>query len=76
MILPILLSVCAFISTLLGGLTALKLKDNLHRLLGFTAGVILGVVAFDLLPEIFEAIQTAGTSVTGPMIALVVGFLL
>jgi zinc transporter ZupT len=74
--LPVILSAFAFVSTLLGGLTAMRHKDNLHRLLGYTAGVILGVVAFDLLPEIFKGIQEQKISTTGPMVALVVGFLL
>jgi ZIP family zinc transporter len=64
------------VSSLLGGLVGLKNQDKLHRFLGYAAGVLLGVVAFDLLPEIFEAIQNTGISATGPMIALVVGFLL
>ncbi len=72
---PIILSFLAFVSTLLGGLTALRHRDSLHRLLGFTAGVIVGVVAFDLLPEIFELVQSTHIDATGPMIALVVGFL-
>lgn len=74
--LPILLSVAAFASTLLGGLTAFKNKDRLHRVLGYTAGVILGVVAFDLLPEIFEMTNSLNIDSTWPMIALVCGFLL
>jgi len=73
--LPIILSSLAFVSTLLGGLTAMRHKDNLHRLLGYTAGVIMGVVAFDLLPEIFKDIEAQHIGPTGPMIALVVGFL-
>jgi ZIP family zinc transporter len=44
--------------------------------LGYTAGVLLGVVAFDLLPEIFESLTAQHRSATGPMIALVAGFLL
>src|SRR4051812_31403221 len=72
----LLLAFAAFCSTLLGGLTALRYKDNLHRLLGYTAGVIIGVVAFDILPEIFDAITERHFSATGPMVALVVGFLL
>jgi zinc transporter ZupT len=72
----LLLAFAAFCSTLLGGLTALRHKDSLHRLLGYTAGVIIGVVAFDILPEIFSAINEHHFSTTGPMIALVVGFLL
>jgi len=72
---PFLLSIAAFLSTLTGGLTGLKNKDRLHRFLGFTAGVLLGVVAFDLLPEIFEQLVKQHGSATGAMIALVVGFL-
>jgi len=40
-----------FVSTLVGGLVALKLKDQLHLILGFSAGAVLGVAFFDLLPE-------------------------
>ena len=72
---PILLSSATFASTLLGGLTALKNKDRLHRLLGYTAGVLLGVVAFDILPEIFKSLQAERRSPTGTMVALVLGFL-
>jgi ZIP family zinc transporter len=72
---PILLAASTFISTLGGGLFALKHKDRLHRILGYTAGVLLGVVAFDLLPEIFELVHDLDMTATWPMIALVVGFL-
>jgi len=74
--LPVLLAAATFVSTMLGGFTALKNKDRLHRVLGYSAGVIMGVVAFDLLPEIFELVDHLDISATGPMIALVVGFLL
>jgi ZIP family zinc transporter len=74
--LPIILSACTFLSTLLGGLTGLKNKDRLHRFLGYTAGVLLGVVAFDLLPEIFKSLNAQHRDATGVMIALVCGFLL
>lgn len=37
--------------TLLGGLFALRLKDKLHLILGFSAGAVLGVALFDLIPE-------------------------
>lgn len=73
---PILIAASTFISTLLGGLFALRHKDRLHRILGYTAGVLLGVVAFDLLPEIFELVHDLDISATGPMVALVAGFLI
>jgi ZIP family zinc transporter len=73
---PILLSIATFISTLSGGLTGLRNRDRLHRFLGYTAGVLLGVVAFDLLPEIFKILSSQHRDPTGAMIALVAGFLL
>jgi zinc transporter ZupT len=73
--LPIILAAGTFISTLLGGLVALKSHDRLHRLLGLTAGVVMGVVAFDLLPEVFESLGH-GVTAREAMVALVIGFLL
>ncbi|TPG32665.1 ZIP family metal transporter [Mycolicibacterium hodleri] len=71
-----LLASATFGSTMLGGLFALRHQDGLHRILGFTAGVLLGVVAFDLLPEIHRLTTATGVDVTTPMIALTAGFLL
>ncbi|MFC5824246.1 ZIP family metal transporter [Nonomuraea insulae] len=48
---PILLSPAAFLMTLLGGLVADRVGKHRHLVLGFAAGVMLGVVAFDLVPE-------------------------
>lgn len=73
---PLLLSFATFLSTLTGGLVGLKNRDRLHRFLGYTAGVLLGVVAFDLLPEIFDSLTRQHRTATGAMIALVCGFLL
>ena len=47
----------AFASTLLGGLFALKFKDRLHLVLGFSAGAVIGVAFFDLAPETFNLLQ-------------------
>lgn len=71
----VLLSVTTFFSTLLGGLTALRFRDRLHRFLGYTAGVLLGVVAFDLLPEIIDLVHETHIPTIMPMLALVVGFM-
>ena len=73
---PVALTATAVVSTLAGGAMALRFRDRLHYLLGFTAGVLLGVVAFDLLPEIFELAHAHGFDPSASMIALVVGFLL
>lgn len=44
----------AFAATILGGLFALRFKDKLHLVTGFSAGAIIGVAFFDLLPEAVE----------------------
>lgn len=71
----LLLSVAAFVSTMIGGIVALRIRRGLRYLLGFTAGVLLGVVGFELLPEIFRLAQREATDASGAMIALVAGFL-
>jgi zinc transporter ZupT len=72
----VLLSVIALLSTTVGGLCALGLRDRLHLVLGFTAGVLLGVVAFDLLPESVALSRRLGGDGWMAMIALAAGFLL
>jgi len=48
------IAVATFFATLLGGLFALRFKDSLHLVLGFSAGAVIGVAFFDLLPEAIE----------------------
>lgn len=50
----ILISIAALVATLLGGLFALKFKDRLHLVLGFSAGAVIAVAFFDLIPEAIE----------------------
>ncbi len=73
--LPIILSIATFFSTLSGGITALKNQKILRLIMGYTAGVLLGVVAFDLLPEISKITEEKHLQITHSMVALVVGFL-
>lgn len=72
----IILSLLTFVSTFLGGLVGLKYKDKLHLILGFTAGVLLGVVAFDIFPELIELLDKTQTQTVVAMGALVAGFLI
>ncbi|HVP85837.1 MAG TPA: ZIP family metal transporter [Rhizomicrobium sp.] len=53
-VLPIALATCA--ATMCGGLFAIAMRDRLHLVLGFSAGAVIGVAFFDLVPE---AIETA-----------------
>ncbi len=71
----IVFTALTFISTLLGGLVGMKYRDKLHLILGFTAGVLLGVVSFDIFPEIIRLVGELKTDPVFPMIALVIGFL-
>lgn len=64
-----------FLSTLFGGLVGLRYRDDLHLILGFTSGVLVAVVAFDLLPEIIRLVVRLNVPPVQPMIALVTGFL-
>jgi ZIP family zinc transporter len=70
-----LIALGTVISTGFGGLFALRHRDHLHLILGFTAGVIVGVVAFDVLPEIAELSESTGLDFRYAMIALAGGFL-
>lgn len=45
------ISIAVFLATLIGGSFALYLKDRLHLILGFSAGAVIAVAFFDLLPE-------------------------
>lgn len=71
-----IIALSTFVSTFLGGLTALRYKHKLHLVLGFTAGVLLAVVSFDILPEITELTGKLNVEPIQPMIALVAGFLI
>jgi len=73
----LVLSAATFVMTLLGGLMALKLQDRLHLVLGFSAGAVIGVAFFDLIPEAAELIGPGDptTGSTGFVFVLVaVGF--
>ena len=67
--------ILTFLATLIGGLIAMKLERRIHLLLGFTAGVILSVVSFDILPEMVELSTGLGVDIHKAFIPLVIGFL-
>lgn len=49
-----LLAIGAALATFLGGTFALIRKDTAHLIVGFSAGAVIGVAFFDLLPEAFS----------------------
>ncbi len=70
-----LLTIVAAAAALAGGYTAIKSQHKLHIAMSITSGLVLGLVGFDLLPEVFEGAGSSGLDVMWPMIAFVSGFL-
>jgi ZIP family zinc transporter len=66
----------AFLMTLAGGWTALRVTDRRHLVLGLAGGLMLGVVGLDLLPEALEAAGTEVLGVPAALLLFVAGFLL
>lgn len=50
-LLPFVIGIAASGATLLGGTLALRFSSRISSVLGLTAGIVLGVALFDLLPE-------------------------
>ena len=71
----ILLAAVTALSTTAGGLLALRARDRLHLVLGLSAGLLLGLVAFDLLPEVFHATEKELLHVPTVSVAIIAGFL-
>lgn len=71
----VIVSIISFLSTLFGGLFAVKYRERLHYIISFSAGVLIGVCFFEVLPEIFELTSESGLPIMPALIAIVVGFL-
>ena len=69
-----LLSLLAFAATMTGGVVAMRARDKLHLILGLAAGVLLGVAAFDLLPEALDHSDSVVFGVPAAMLAVIGGF--
>lgn len=74
--LSIILAAATAVATATGGAIALRSRDRLHLVLGLSAGLLLGLVAFDLLPEVFEMSSTNFLGAPAVSVAIVGGFLL
>lgn len=71
----VLIAAGAFLMTLVGGFVAHHVGDRRHLVLGLAAGLMLGVVAFDLLPEALEAADEPMWGVPQALLMFVAGFL-
>ncbi len=67
------LATCAL--TLFGGMFALKYKDKLHLIVGFSAGAVIGVAFFDLLPEA-ASLRSTTNDISYVSMMIGIGFLI
>lgn len=58
------IAAAASVATFIGGSFALRFRDKLHLILGFSAGAVAGVALFDLLPEAMSLGMIYHTSAT------------
>ncbi len=73
--LAIIFAAVTVIATTLGGFIALRASDRFHLVLGLSAGLLLGLVGFDLLPEVFEMNKNTWLGVPAVSVAILAGFL-
>ena len=71
----VLVSLAAVLSTLVGGFVAIAVRDRRHLVLGFAAGIMLGVVLFDLVPEALALQPHELGNVPLPLLTAALGFL-
>jgi ZIP family zinc transporter len=73
--LAILFAAITVLATTFGGFVALRASDRFHLVLGLSAGLLLGLVGFDLLPEVFSMNKSLWLGVPAVSVALLAGFL-
>ena len=71
----IIIAIAACAATLLGGTFALRFKDKLHLILGFSAGAVIAVAFFDLMPEAID-LGSKTYGVTGITSVVAAGFVI
>jgi ZIP family zinc transporter len=65
----------AFAMTLAGGAFAFRYRRYLHAIMAFSAGLLIGVVFLDLIPEIIEIAEAAALPTRTLMLTLIGGFM-
>ena len=71
----VLVAFGSFVTTLLGGYAALRIGSYRYLVLGLAAGLMLGAVGFDLLPEALGQESWVLFGIPTPLLAFVFGFL-
>lgn len=71
----IALACLSALMTLVGGAVAMRVQRYVNLVLGFVGGIILGVVAFDLIPEALKMAPAQVHNISVVAVAFVAGFL-
>ncbi len=71
----VLLAFLTFLSTLIGGTFAIKLKRYLPYFFAFAAGSLVAVAFFDLFPEVLSISATLNIPIRDLLVALVASYL-
>lgn len=72
----IFVALLTFVSTLIGGFLALRLKDRLHLVLAFASGAVIATALFELIPEVVELSSVQGIPLPNLLVFTAAGFLL
>jgi ZIP family zinc transporter len=73
--LPLLFGALASLNVLLGGFLVINLKKHFNSILGLAGGIMLGVVIFEVLPEIFHLSEELNLPIFEGLFAIVFGVL-
>ena len=73
--LPIFLGLLASLNVFIGGFLVLKLKNYFNIILGFSGGVMLGIIFFEIFPEIFHLHEKANFPLEVAMLSVLFGIL-
>jgi zinc transporter ZupT len=71
----IIFGALTFVSTLAGGLFAVRFRKRFGILAAFAAGVLIAVSLFDLLPEALRLAAKAGVPLEQVMYVTAIGFI-
>ncbi len=71
----VIFSAATFLSTLVGGVVAVRLSNRLGFLAAFASGILIAVPLFDLLPEALRIARSEQVSTEQVMYAVAAGFL-
>lgn len=70
-----LIGIATVFSTLIGGYLAIHFRDRLHLILGFSAGAVIGVGFFDLIPESIK-LGTTDYNISIVTLLIAIGFII